>query len=185
MEGLIISLWKEVLNIEITAPIPRISYDESLRRFGLDAPDMRYGLELEVVTDIFEKSGFKVFQTVASTGGLIQALKIPQKSDFTRSEIDEFTSFVGIYGAKGLAYIKILENEWQSPIAKFLSDDEKQQLQKTLGFKAGDIVFFGAGTTKIVNDSLGNLRGHSGQKLGLCDPKKYNFVWVVDFPLFD
>jgi len=184
MEGLIISLWKEVLNIEITAPIPRITYDESLRRFGLDAPDMRYGLELEVVTDIFEKSGFKVFQTVASTGGLIQALKIPQKSDFTRSEIDEFTSFVGIYGAKGLAYIKILENEWQSPITKFLSDAEKQELKKRLSLIVGDIVFFGAGKQKVVHESLGHLRKEIARKLGLADPKKQSFVWVVDFPLF-
>ena len=185
MEGLVASVWKKVLNIEIPLPIPRLSYDECMERYGLDAPDTRFDLELKTVTPIFQNSGFKVFGEIARSGGSIKALVVSGKSDFSRSEIDDLTKFAGIYGAKGLAYIKILENEWQSPIAKFLSDDEKKQLQKALGFKAGDIVFFGAGKPKIVNDSLGNLREHIGQKLGLCDPKKYNFVWVVDFPLFD
>jgi len=112
-------------------------------------------------------------------------LVVPGKSDFTRSEIDEFTQFVGIYGAKGLAYIKILENEWQSPVAKFLSDEEKKALTDRLGLKVGDIVFFGAGDAKVVHDSLGNLREKIAGKLGLAKDDNYQFVWVVDFPLFD
>ncbi|MBI2340632.1 MAG: aspartate--tRNA ligase [Deltaproteobacteria bacterium] len=185
MEGLIANVWKKVLNVEIPLPIPRLSYDECMERYGLDAPDTRFGIELKTVTPIFQNSGFKVFGEIARVGEMIKALVVPGKSDFSRSEIDDFTKFAGIYGAKGLAYIKILENEWQSPITKFLSDAEKKQLQETLGLKTGDIVFFGAGKAKIVNDSLGNLREHIGKKIGLIDDTKYSFVWVVDFPLFD
>ncbi|HBF12128.1 MAG TPA: aspartate--tRNA ligase [Deltaproteobacteria bacterium] len=185
MEGLVAKVWKEVLGVDISMPISRLSYDECMERFGLDAPDMRFGLELKTVTPIFANSQFKVFGDVAKSGGLISAMVVPGKSDFTRSEIDEFTKFVGIYGAKGLAYLKILENEWQSPITKFFSDEEKKALQAALGFKPGDIVFFGAGATKVVRDSLGNLREKIGEKLGLAKADDYKFVWIVDFPLFD
>lgn len=185
MEGLIQKIWKDVLDVALDLPIPRLSYDECMERFGLDAPDMRFDLELKTVTPIFKNSGFKVFGDVEKNGGLISAMVVPGKSDFTRSEIDEFTKFVGIYGAKGLAYLKILENEWQSPITKFFSEEEKKALQAKLGFKTGDIVFFGAGDKKVVRDSLGNLREKIGEKLGLAKPTDYKFVWVVDFPMFD
>lgn len=185
MEGLVATVWKESLGCDVTLPFARLSYDDCIERYGIDAPDTRFDLELKTVTPIFAQSGFKVFADVAKSGGLIKAMVVPGKSDFTRKEIDDFTSFVGIYGAKGLAYIKILENEWQSPITKFLSDDEKTALQNQLNLKVGDIVFFGAGKPKVVNDSLGNLREKVAAQLGLIDPKKFNFVWVVDFPLFD
>ncbi|EKD41999.1 MAG: hypothetical protein ACD_73C00396G0002 [uncultured bacterium] len=185
MEGLMKVIWKQVLNIDLVTPFLRLSYDECMDRFGLDAPDLRYDLELKVVTDIFTQTQFKVFSQIASSGGLIQALVVPGKSNFTRSEIDEFTQFAGIYGAKGLAYIKILENEWQSPITKFLSDDEKAKLKDRLNLKTGDIVFFGAGETKVVHDSLGNLREKIAEKLGLTKDNDYKFCWVLDFPLFD
>lgn len=184
MEGMVAAVWKKTLGIDIKLPISRISYDDCMERYGLDAPDTRFGLELKTVTPIFENSEFKVFGSIAREGGLIKALKVDGKSDFTRKEIDEFTKFAGIYGAKGLAYIKILENEWQSPITKFLSQKEKDELQKDLDLKVGDIVFFGAGKPDVVNGSLGNLREKIGIQLGLADENKFSFVWVVDFPLF-
>ncbi len=185
MEGLIAHVWKKSLAIDVPLPFPRLSYDDCMEIYGLDAPDTRFDLQLKTVTPLFTNSGFKVFGDIAKSGGSIKAMVVPGKADFTRKEIDDFTSFVGIYGAKGLAYIKILENEWQSPIVKFFSEQEKAELQKTLGFKAGDIVFFGAGTSKVVNDSLGNLREKIAAHLNLIDNSKYNFVWVVDFPMFD
>ena len=185
MEGLVAKIWKEILNIDLPLPFPRLSYDDCLERYGIDAPDTRFDLELKTVTPIFQKTTFKVFGDGIKSGGALKALKVPGKSDMPRSEIDEYTQFVSIYGAKGLAWIKILEKEWQSPIVKFFSEEEKAALQKTLDLKVGDIVFFAAGSSKVVNDSLGNLREKIAAKLSLADPKKYNFVWVVDFPLFD
>ncbi|MDO8518810.1 MAG: aspartate--tRNA ligase, partial [Deltaproteobacteria bacterium] len=184
MEGLISVIWEKVRGVKLKTPFVRLSYDECMERYGLDAPDTRFGLELKTVTSVFQKSEFKVFSSVVASGGIIQALKVDGKSDFTRSEIDEFTQFVGIYGAKGLAYIKILPTEWQSPITKFLSQQEKDDLQKTLGLKPGDIVFFGAGEPRVVHDALGNLREKIGAKLGMVDDNVHSFAWVIDFPLF-
>lgn len=185
MEGLVTDVWKKALGVDLTTPFLRISYDECMERFGVDAPDMRYELELKTVTPIFAQSNFKVFADIAAGSGSIKALVIPAKADMSRSAIDEYTKFVGIYGAKGLAYIKVLENEWQSPIVKFFSDAEKKQLQEMLHLKTGDIVFFGAGKTKVVNDSLGNLREKIAADIGLIDDNKHAFAWVVDFPMFD
>lgn len=189
MEGLVKAMWKTGLGIELETPFPRLSYEDSMDRFGLDAPDLRFGLELENVTEIFSKSEFKVFQSVVKGKGLIKALKVPGGAKLSRSEIDELTKFVGIYGAKGLAYIKVGESaqpsDWQSPIVKFFSETEKQELQTKLQLQAGDIVFFGADKAKVVNDALGNLREHLGAKLGLIDEKKLAFTWVVDFPMFE
>ena len=185
MEGMVTLLWKNLLGINLPQPFPRISYAQAMEDYGLDAPDTRYDLKLKNVTSLFSQTQFKVFADVVKSGGAIKALKIPGKADFSRSEIDDFTKFVSIYGSKGLAYIKILENEWQSPITKFFSEEEKANLQKTCDLKVGDIVFFAAGKPKVVNDSLGNLREHIAAKIGLIDNTKFNFVWVIDFPLFD
>lgn len=184
MEGLVVRLWKEVKGVKLATPFLRLPYDECMEKYGLDAPDLRFGLELKVVTEIFKNTGLKVFASIIGEGGIIQALKVPGKADLTRKEIDDFTKFVGIYGAKGLAYIKILENEWQSPITKFLTAEEKQALQQQLDLQVGDIVFFGAGSKKIVHDSMGHLRKKLGVRLGLAKPGDYKFAWVVDFPLF-
>lgn len=184
MEGLIKAVWKEILNIDLKIPFDRLPYDECLDRFGLDAPDLRYGLELKTLTRVFGETQFKVFRQVVDSGGIIQALQVPGKSDFSRSEIDELTQLVGIYGAKGLASIKVLEREWQSPIVKFFSDEEKEKLKGELNLSVGDIVFFGAGPSKVVHESMGHLREKIGEKLGLTTSTSYRFVWVVDFPLF-
>lgn len=185
MEGMVAHLWQEMLGITLTLPFRRIPYDECLDRYGLDAPDLRFGLELRNVSELFRETQFKVFNQVVQEGGIIQALNVKGTATFSRSEIDDLTKFVGIYGAKGLAYIKIMEGEWQSPITKFFSDSEKAKLKEIMGLEVGDIVFFGAGKKKIVHDSMGQLRKRLGQQLGLCKPGDYQFTWVIDFPLFD
>ncbi|MCB1215136.1 MAG: aspartate--tRNA ligase [Deltaproteobacteria bacterium] len=185
MEGLIQALWKEALGLELKTPFPVLTYDEAMDRYGLDAPDLRFGLELQDLSSVFEKSSFKVFAAALEKKGMIKALKVPGGAKFSRKEIDDFTKFVSIYGAKGLAYIKVQGGEWQSPIVKFFSETEKTALQKELNLQEGDIVFFGADSKKIVNDALGNLREHLGAQLNLINEKQLAFVWVTDFPMFE
>jgi aspartyl-tRNA synthetase len=184
MEGLIAEIWKTG-GVSIKPPFPRLTYAESIERYGLDAPDTRFGLELIDVSGIFQKTSFKVFGDALKNGGIVKAIVVKKGADLSRKDLDDLTEFVKIYGAKGLAWIKILENEWQSPIAKFFSDEEKKALTEKAKLEVGDAILFGADKAKIVNDSLGNLREHLGKKLGLIDEKKWNFVWVTDFPMFD
>jgi len=184
MEGLVQAMWRQGLGAELKPPFPRLSYDEAMARFGLDAPDLRFGLELQEITEIFKNTSFKVFADTVAKGGMIKAINAKGKADLSRSEIDELTKFVGIYGAKGLAWIKVLENEWQSPIVKFFSEEEKAALKAKLDMQVGDLVMFVADKPKVVNDALGNLREHLGAKLGLIDEAKLAFVWIYDFPMF-
>ena len=148
---------------------------------------MRFGLELNNVNDIFLNTDFKVFNDIANKNGqTIKAINLKEGADLTRKEIDELTEFAGVYGAKGLAYIKVLESgEWQSPIVKFFSEEEKTKLKNQLNMEPGDIVFFGAGKTKIVNDSLGHIRKKLAKDRGMIPPDTYAFTWVVDFPMFE
>lgn len=143
-----------------------------MSRYGVDKPDTRFGLELQDVTSIVSNSGFKLF----ASAKLVKAMRVPGGESLTRKEIDELTEFVKIYGAQGLAWIKIRENEWQSPIAKFLSDEERAGLTEALGLSVGDIVFFQAGEPGMVNAALGNLRVHLGEKLGLIPENAWNFL---------
>ena len=184
-EGLVSAVFKEVLDITLDTPFKRMTYAESMDRFGLDRPDLRFGLELKDLSDIVGTSGFKVFASVVKKGGMVKALNAKGCDNFSRKEIDNLTEFVGVYRAKGLAWIKVREDGWQSPIAKFFSDEEKQQMSDRLNMEPGDLVFFVADQPKITNDALGNLRNHLGAKLGLMDPKEYNFVWVTHFPMFE
>lgn len=185
MEGLIIKVWKDVTGVDLKTPFPRMTYDEAMDRYGLDAPDTRFGLELKNISSVFENTSFKVFANILSKKGIIKAIKIEDGAKLSRSEIDEFEKFASVYGAKGLAWIKVLENEWQSPIVKFFSDEEKASLGKLLDMKVGDIVFFVADKPKVVNDALGNLREHIAAKLKMVDESKLNFLWIVDFPMFE
>ncbi len=185
MEGLTAAMWKSALGIDLPLPFPRLSYEDSMARFGVDAPDMRFGLELMEITEIFRQTSFKVFAETIAKGGILKAINVKGSAELSRSEIDELTKFVGIYGARGLAWIKVLPSEWQSPIVKFFSAEEKQALQKALQMEAGDLVMFVADKPKIVNDSLGNLREHLGAKLKLIDKNKLAFVWIHDFPMFE
>ncbi|MCP5468278.1 MAG: aspartate--tRNA ligase [Deltaproteobacteria bacterium] len=184
MEGLVQAIWK-TQNISLPQKFNRLTYAESMERFGLDAPDLRFGLELVDVGEIFSNAQFKVFQDVLKNKGVIKAINIKGQAAMSRKDIDDLTKFVGIYGAKGMAYIKVQESEWQSPIVKFFSEEEKQALKEKLQMEPGDLVVFGADKAKIVNDALGNLREHLGEKLQLIDPNQLEFVWVTDFPMFE
>ncbi|MEZ4567592.1 MAG: aspartate--tRNA ligase, partial [Desulfobacterales bacterium] len=176
---------REVKDITLTTPFPRMTYAEAMDRFGLDRPDLRFGLELKDISDIAGSSGFKVFADVVKKGGLVKAINAKGCATFTRKEIDDLTDFVAVYRAKGLAWIKVRENDWQSPIAKFFTDEEKEKMRQRLDMAPGDLVFFVADQAKITNDALGNLRNHLGAKLKLTDPDEFNFVWVTHFPMFE
>lgn len=186
MEGLIVELWKDVKGITLTTPFPRLTYAECLDRFGLDAPDARYGMELKNVTDLFKKSEFKVFCDIANTdGSVIKVINVKGAADLSRKQTDEMQAYVQTYfGAKGLSFVKV-GAEWQGPLAKFLSASDKSDLSDRSDLQSGDLLIFCAGPTKVVNDSLGNLREKIAAERGLVDKTKFNFLWVVDFPMFE
>jgi aspartyl-tRNA synthetase len=162
-----------------------MTYADAVGRYGLDKPDLRFGLSLADITDIAGTCGFKVFADAVKNGGIVKALNAKGCESFSRKEIDDLAPLVAVYKAKGLAWIKVRENEWQSPIAKFFSSEEKQRLVERIDMTPGDLVFFVADQPKIVNDALGNLRNHLGKKLGLIDEKAFRFLWVTHFPLLE
>jgi aspartyl-tRNA synthetase len=190
MEGLIRELFREVLQQELPDPFPRMSYAESVDRFGIDRPDLRIPLELVEISDLLQAVEFKVFAGPATDPeGRVAALKLPGGAGLSRKAIDDYTDFVGRYGAKGLAYIKVNEvakgrEGLQSPILKFLPDDAVSGIVERLALADGDLVFFGADKAKVVNDSLGALRVQLGHDQGLV-AAGWRPVWVVDFPMFD
>ncbi|MCP3945053.1 MAG: aspartate--tRNA ligase [Desulfobacteraceae bacterium] len=184
-EEMIRNLFKQVLGSDLALSFPQITYDEAIDRFGLDRPDLRFGLELCNVSDIVKDAGFKVFANMVKNGGLVKAINAKGCANFTRKQIDELTAFTSIYKAKGLAWIKIKEDQWQSPIAKFFTDDEKNALAQRLDLEPGDIVFFVADQPKITNEALGQLRNELGRRLELISDDVFEFIWVTQFPLFD
>ncbi len=185
MEGLIARIFKEIKAVDVTLPVQRMTYQEAIRRFGVDNPDLRFGLELVELTDIVKNSGFKVFADTAARGGIIKGINAKGCASFSRKEIDDLASFAAIYGAKGLAYVKVTAEGWQSPITKFFSKDEIAAMQEAFGAEEGDLLLFVADKPKIVNDSLGKLRNHLASILKLTDPEDFRFVWITDFPLFE
>jgi aspartyl-tRNA synthetase len=192
MEEMIRTVFKEVLNVALPNPFPRMTYAEAMARFGSDKPDLRVTLEITEVTDAVKDVAFKVFAGVAnSENGRVAALRVPNGGTFTRGEIDEYTKFVGIYGAKGLAYIKVNdvtqlnETGLQSPIVKNLNEAALKTIIERTGAQNGDIIFFGADKAKIVNDALGALRSKIGHEKGYTNGKAWEPLWVVDFPMFE
>jgi len=184
-EGLIKKIFKNVLDLDFNEPFPSLTYAEAMDRFGLDRPDLRFGMELCNVSDIVENADFKVFASVVKNGGLVKAINAKGCGDFSRKQIDELTEFAAVYRAKGLAWIKIKEDQWQSPIAKFFSDEEKEALRERLDLEPGDIVFFVADQPKITNEALGQLRNELARRLGLIDDNEFKFTWVTHFPMFE
>jgi len=188
-EALIRSVFKEVLGVELESPFPRMSHAEAMSRFGSDKPDLRVALELTELTDLMQTVEFKVFRGAADMpGGRVAALRVP-KADLTRKEIDDYTAFVGIYGAKGLAYIRVndrtkLPDGLQSPIVKFLPADVLARILERTGAQDGDLLFFGADRAKVVNDALGALRVKLGHDKGYAE-QGWRPLWVVDFPMFE
>ncbi|MBK5276916.1 MAG: aspartate--tRNA ligase [Desulfuromonadales bacterium] len=185
MEGLIARIFREAKGVAVQLPVERITYAEAIRRFGVDNPDLRFGMELCDLTDLVKGSGFKVFADVASKGGIIKGINAKGCARLSRKEIDDLTTFVAIYGAKGLAYVKIENNEWHSPIAKFFTPEEIAAMNTAFDAEEGDLLLFVADKPKVVNDSLGKLRNHLAGILGLTDKEVYRFVWVTDFPLLE
>jgi aspartyl-tRNA synthetase len=190
MEGLIVFLFKRVLNVDLPQPLPRMSYTEAMRRYGSDKPDLRIALELVDVADLVAGCDFKVFAGPAGDpNGRVAALRVPQGGRLTRKEIDDYTAYVARYGAKGLAYVKVNEiakgrEGLQSPILKFLSDAAVSGILARTGAKDGDLIFFGADTAKVVSDALGALRLKVGSDLKLVEAG-WRPLWVVDFPMFE
>ncbi len=184
-EKLLKEIFSKVKDVEFNENFERITYKEAIEKYGLDAPDTRFELFLNDVSDIFENTSFKVFANAIKNNGIIKAIKIENGINFSRKDLDDLTEFVKIYGAKGMAWIKILDEEWQSPIVKFFSDKEKNMLKERLNLKPGDLVVFGADNSKIVNESLGHLRKELAKRLNLINEEEFKFVWITDFPLLE
>ncbi len=190
MEPMIRSLFKVILNEDLPNPFPRLSYQQAMSRYGSDKPDLRIPLELVDIGDVMKSVDFKVFSAPANDPqGRVAALRLPKGAELSRKEIDDLTKFVGIYGAKGLAYIKVNDSQagiegLQSPIVKFASAEVWQQVLIKTAAQSGDLIFFGADKAKIVNESLGALRIKLGLERGLMT-SKWQPLWVIDFPMFD
>ncbi len=188
IEGMLKRIWKEVLGVDIPTPFPRMPYKEAMNRFGVDKPDTRYGLEMVDLTDVFAKSAFKVFASVAASGGAIKALNAKTLADLTQGELRSLEDAAKSMGAKGLAFIRVQGGEWKSPILKFLSEEEKAALQQRLQIEEGDMIFFAAADWDHACGILGRVRTDCAKLLverGRMELRKdqFNFLWVVDFPL--
>jgi len=190
-EAMIREVFAEALGVHLPDPFPRLSYAEAMARFGSDKPDLRVTLALTDVTDAVRDVAFKVFSSPANSGGLVMALRIPGGAQLTRGEIDEYTKFVGIYGAKGLAYIKVNdasrpdETGLQSPIVKNLHEQALRAILERTGAQSGDLIFFGADKPKVVYDALGALRTKIGHEKGFLTGADWAPVWITDFPMFE
>lgn len=186
VEKLLAHVIGKVYGKTVTTPFPRLDYREAMARYGSDKPDTRFGLELVEITDIGKASSFKVFQSLAENNGIIKGFNAKGGAKFSRKDIeDEFTGYAGVFGAKGLAWMKVSEAGLESNIVKFFSAEQQAELKKRLQAEPGDLLLFVADKPKIVNDALANLRIKLGHKLGLIDPEALNLLWVVDFPLFE
>jgi len=189
-EEMIRQLYKAILDVDLPSPFPRMTYDEAMARYGSDRPDLRVALELVDLRDLMQEVEFKVFSGPAKDPkGRVAALRVPGGSTLSRKQIDDYTKFTAIYGAKGLAYIKINElakglEGLQSPILKFLPEEAVTGILARTGAQDGDLIFFGADKASVVNESLGALRVRLGQDLGLMEGV-WKPVWVIDFPMFE
>jgi len=185
MEGLMAHVFQTCLGKELHRPFPRITYRNAMDCYGKDCPDLRYGLEIQDLTDIVRESGFHLFREVADAGGQIKAIRIDEASSLSRKDLEGLKDFVIGYGAKGMAWAKVSPEGWTSPILKFLSAEEVGRIGERTGAKAGDVLVFLADTPKIVQDALGNLRVHLARKLNLVEPDRLAFTWVTEFPLME
>ncbi len=190
MEDMMRGLFSEALGVEVEGPMQRMTHAEAMERYGSDKPDLRIDLELKTISDLLKDVEFKVFSGPANDPkGRVAALRVPGGNELTRKVIDDYTGYVGRYGAKGLAYIKCNDvslgrEGLQSPILKFLPDDAIQAILQRTGAETGDLIFFGADKASVVNESLGALRIKVGQDRGMVEPG-WRFLWVVDFPMFE
>ncbi|MBN2143365.1 MAG: aspartate--tRNA ligase [Candidatus Aureabacteria bacterium] len=186
IEGLIRSIFKKTLNLDIPAPFKRITYEEAMLKYGSDKPDLRFGCEIMDVSPIVSQTDFNVFKETLSNGGVVRMLVGPGCADFSIKDMDELTSFLKNFGAKGLAWIKVLEGEeFKSPIVKFFKPEMLKQLKQSGNAKAGDVLFFVADHVNVACDSLGALRLKIGNVKNLINKETFHFSWVLDFPMFE
>ncbi len=186
IEGLMCFLFKEVLGKDIKTPFQKLTFKDAMDRFGTDRPDTRFGLEFCDISDITAGCGLKVFQKMVSAGGVVKAINAKGMGDFSRKDLDDLTEFAIGLGAKGLAWVKIKEDgSWQSPIAKFFSEEEKIAIVQQLDAAPGDIMFFGADQKAAVCRVLGELRTELAKRRNLIPEGKFNFIWITEFPLVE
>ncbi len=188
IEGLLKKVWKTALNIDIPTPFKRVSFQEALNRWGIDKPDTRFGMELVDFTEDFRASTFKVFSGAIASGGVVKAMNAKGMAGATQGQIETMTEYAKSFGAKGLAYIKVENGEWKSPIVKFFNDAEKSALQRKLAIEEGDLILFAADQWLNACEILGKIRLYCADVLKTqgkltIDPKQFNFLWVIEFPL--
>jgi aspartyl-tRNA synthetase len=186
MEGMVSALWKETLGVELPTPFRRMTWAEAMSRYGVDKPDLRCDLELCEVTEPAGKSGFRVFEQVVAGGGIVKALRVPDGDRLTRSMLDGLTEFAKHYGVKGVAFARVQDGGvWQAPFAKNFNDDARNEVNRIAGAGPGDVLLFVAEKAKVANTCLGAIRLHVGEKLGLIRKGEWQFMWLVDPPLFE
>ncbi len=186
VEDVLCKVWKKILNVDLPTPFERITYRESMSRFGVDAPDMRFDLELVELNDVVGGTDFRVFRQALESGGVVKGINLKGMGELSRKELDGFVDFVKIYGARGMAWIKIKEDgQWQSPIAKFFGVEQKNALVSAMDLEPGDCGVFVADSFKVTNAALGNLRKHIAKLKNLTDSADFRFCWVTDFPLLE
>ncbi len=186
VEGMLKYAFKKVAHIDIHTPFPKMKHIEAMERYGCDKPDLRFGLELKTVSDIVKHSDFSVFKTVIQAGGIVKAINAEHCGEkFSRKDIDAYVKFVTDGGAKGLAYVKVTAHGFDGGIAKFFSKQLQELLMEKLEARQGDLLFFCADKPKVCNEIINKVRNKLGTDLGLIDHNKYNFCWIVDFPLFE
>ncbi len=186
VERMMAGIFKEILGIHLTLPFPALTYDEAVSRYGVDKPDIRFRMELVDLTDIVRDTKFGVFRSALEAGGIVKALKAERGERLSRKDLDDLRDFAAIYGGKGVAYTRIKEaGAWQSPIAKFLSPEERFAIYDKMQANAGDVILFAADSVRVVNDVLGNLRNSLAEKLGEIPQGTLEFLWITDFPMFE
>ncbi len=185
VDGMFSRMFAELLGVKIPLPIERMTYAQAMEEYGSDAPDLRFGLKLVDVSDLVAETKFKVFADVAAKGGQVKGIRVPGGAKTSRKELDEWTEFTGIYGARGMAWVKMQSDGWQSPIAKFFTPEQQSALEARLGLEMGDLVVFCADSPQVVADSLGNLRKEIARRTSLANDSQFHFVWVTDFPLME
>ncbi len=185
MEKMMARLFGDLLGLNLEIPFKRISYDEAINRFGTDRPDTRFGLELVDLTDIAATCRLKVFSQAVAKGGMVKAIRVPGGAKLSRKDLDDLIAFAQEHGAKGMAWIKVNPDGWQSPIAKFFTEEEQETMSKRLEMSPGDVVLFVADSSAVVHEVLGRVRERLGKQLELVDNNSFNFVWITEFPLLE
>ncbi|MFV1956738.1 MAG: aspartate--tRNA ligase, partial [bacterium] len=185
MERMMVGIFKTALDVDVKPPFPRLTYEDAVDRYGLDRPDTRFEMELVDLSGTLGKTEAKIFSETVDGGGTIKGITVKGGAGMSRKDLDELTEYAAIYGAKGLAWFKSSAEGWQSPLAKFIDDDVKKVVSRIADFEAGDLLLVIAGESGMVNESLGQLRVHLARQLDLIPADRYNFCWIVDFPLFE